>query len=131
MYRPHSPFVAPVQNDLTDIEAVQLAGNVEPGWHAPVSGVMYPGPKRIAIYHQSWGGERVWNADINLDYPPELRPIIAGQNVQAGALATLARVQAPGAAPRPIALSDYTLQTRMVYVGGQPGTIDSNGRINS
>lgn len=130
MYRPHMPFHAPVHSDLTDIEAVQLAGDIEPGWHAPNGGVRRPGPSRLAIYHQSWGGARTWNADINLDYPAELRPVIAGQNAQAGALTTLARVQAPGAAPRPIALADYSLQTRMIYVGGAPGTIGEDGRIN-
>ena len=130
MYRPHMPFTAPVRSDLPDIEAVQLAGDIAPGWAAPNSGVRYPGPKRIAVYHQSWGGEKTYNADINLDYPAELRPIIAGQNAQAGALSTLSRVAAPGAAARPIALSDYTLQTRMVYVGGQAGTIGEDGRIN-
>jgi hypothetical protein len=127
---PHMPFAAPVHNDLQDIEIVQLAGEIAPGFAAPNSGVRYPGPKRIAIYHQSWGGERVWNADINLDYPAELRPVIVGQNVQATALTTLARVAAPGAAPRPIPLADYSLQTRMVYVGGQAGTIGEDGRIN-
>lgn len=126
MLRPHMPFTAPVHSDLPDIEIVQTAGTIQAGWEAPRSAVRRPGPSRVALYHQNWSGERVWNADINLEYPAELRDTIQGQNAQAGALSTLSRVRTPGAAARPIPLSDYTLQTRMVYTG----TIDENGRIN-
>lgn len=130
MYRPHMPFTAPVRSDLPDVEIVQRAGDIAPGWEAPNGAIRYPGPKRIALYHQNYSGQKQWNTWANFDFPPELRPVIAGQNAQAGALNTLARVQAPGAAPRPIPLQDYALNTRMVYVGA-PGTIDETGRIRT
>lgn len=126
MRRPDIPFRAPVHTDLEDMLIVQIAGEIAPGWHAPNSGVRRPGPRRFALYHQNWSGERVWNTGMSLDFPPELRGTIQGQNGQATMLTTLARVQAPGAAVRPIPISDYTLNTRMTYVG----TIDANGRIN-
>lgn len=126
MRRPDIPFRAPVHNDLQDMLIVQLPGTNPAGWHAPDSGVRRPGPRRFALYHQNWSGERVWNSGIDLDFAPELRETIQGQNGQATMLTTLARVQAPGAAVRPIPISDYTLQTRMTYVG----TIDASGRIN-
>lgn len=131
MYRPHMPFTAPVRSDLPDVQIVQTAGEIEPGWEAPNGAIRYPGPSRLALYHQNLSGGKQWNTWANFDYPVELRGVIQGQNVQAGALSTIARVQAPGAAPRPIALGDYTLQTRMVYVGGAPGTIGEDGRINT
>ena len=130
-YRPHMPFHAPVRADLPDVQVAQLAGDIAPGWEAPNSGVRYPGPKRVALYHQNFSGERHWNTWANFDFPPELRGVISGQNAQAGALTTLSRVPAPGAAARPIALADYTLQTRMVYIGNAPGTIGEDGRINT
>jgi len=126
MRRPDIPFRAPVKTDLEDVLIVQLAGNIQPGWHAPNDGVRRTGPRRFALYHQNWSGERVWNTGQNLDFPPELRNTIQGQNVQAGALTTLARVQAPGAAPRPIPIADYSLNTRMIYTG----TVGADGRIN-
>lgn len=126
---PHMPFTAPVGADLPDVQVSQLAGDIAPGWEAPNGAIRYPGPKRIALYHQNLSGGQQWNTWANFDFPPELRGVIQGQNAQAAALTTLARVQAPGAAARPIALSDYTLQTRMIYLGA-PGTIGEDGRIN-
>lgn len=125
MRRAHMPFRVPVYNDLVDRQVVQLAGDVAPGWQAPLSAIRRSGPMRLAVYHQNWSGARTWQTWSNLDFPPEVRATIQDQNAQAGALTTLARVQAPGAAPRPIPLTDYTLNTRMTYLG----TIDANGRI--
>lgn len=127
MRRCQMPFSAPVHNDLVDVEIVQLAGAALPGWQAPNGSVRRPGPMRLGVYHQNWSGERTWNLGQNLDYPPELRPVIQGQNAQAGALNILSRVQSPGSAPRPIPLTDYALNTRTTYIG----TIDANGRINT
>lgn len=115
-----------MKTDLEDVQIVQLAGEIQPGWHAPNDGVRRTGPRRFALYHQNWSGSRVWNTGIDLDFPPELRTTITGQNVQASALTTLARVQAPGASPRPIPLADYALNTRMTYIG----TVGPDGRIN-
>lgn len=126
MRRACMPFRAPVYNDLVDKQIVEFSGDVAPNWQSPLSGVRRSGPMRLAVYHQNWSGARTWNTGQNLDFPPDTRAVIMNQNAQAGALTTLARVQAPGAAPRPIPLADYTLQTRMTYVG----TIDANGRIN-
>lgn len=125
MSRACMPFSAPVQNDLVDREIFQTPGEIFPGWQAPRGAVRRSGPSRLAIYHQNWSGERTWQTWSDLDFPLHTRTQIHGQNVQAFALNTLARVQAPGTAPRPIPLADYTLQTRMNYVG----TIDQNGRI--
>lgn len=125
MPRACMPFSAPVQNDLVDIEIFQTPGEIFPGWQAPRGAVRRPGPSRIAVYHQNWSGERQWQSWSDLEFPLHTRTVVSGQNVQASALNILARVQAPGTAVRPIPLADYTLQTRMTYLG----TIDQNGRI--
>lgn len=118
-------FNAPVKSDLPDIHIVQLPGQIQPGWEAPRGAVRRPGPSRLALYHQNWSGESTWQTWCNLDFPVDTRSTIMNQAAQAGALTTLARNQAAPTAVRPIPLQDYTLQTRMTYVG----TIGADGRI--